>query len=193
MKKLLLLLAVTLVVTLNASAQTEVGVGLGTFTYDFQPNRFSQSFEPQFSKEVYLKEKSTYNGLRAAVRFSNGTVNHTSNHLQNSYYYDFNDTVDFKGSWDNTKLSIGYERYFSIYKFFKFYGGADFVFIQYHFNGEPHGYYNGYGTEPFLGCSFTVKKHISINIESSCMVYNMQWGSVIEPSPLNKIQVGYSF
>ena len=197
----------------------EAGLVTGSYTYDqFAPDFYLEGFRLQLKNGVYYRSEGEKNAFRLSLTTSSGKIHHIA-----KQYYEIKDTVDLIGGWKNTGLQIGFEHFLYQQKNFRFYAGADAVYRRHKFSGAGKSMFdemnfqqniNSYavGTELFFGVQFTISQKIKLSMESAYSILTIfehanriyPQSSVatvvtnsrrfsMEPSPFNRISIGYKF
>ncbi len=197
----------------------EIGLVTGSYTYDqFAPDFYLEGFQLQLKKGIYYRLENEKNSFRISFISSKGKINHEA-----KQYYEIKDTINLNGHWKNHGFQVGFERKLYQQKNFSFYTGADAVYRSHKFTGTGSSMFNennfqqkinsfGIGTELFFGVQFTIKKKLKIGFESAYSALNINEHSTryfsntnfktsvlsnnhlsIEPSPFNRVCIGYKF
>jgi hypothetical protein len=197
----------------------ESGLVSGSYTYDqFAPDFYLEGFRLQLKNGIYYRSEGEKNAFRLSLTTASGKVNHIA-----KQYYEIKDTINLNGSWNNTGLQIGFEHFLYQKNNFRFYSGADAVYRRHKFSGAGKSMFDemnfhqniksyAVGTELFFGIQFTIKQKIKLSMESAYSVITIfehanriyPQSSVatvvsnstrfsMEPSPFNRISIGYKF
>lgn len=197
----------------------EIGIVTGSYTYDqFAPDFYLEGFRLQLKKGIYYRLENKNEAFRLSFISSSGQINHVA-----KQYFEIKDTVNLNGHWKNTGMQLGFEHLLFEQNYFSFYGGADAVYRKHKFSGSGSSMFNemnfqqktnsyAIGTELFFGIRFTIKEKIKIAVESAysllCIsehgnrIYpqsglnsglNSSQHFSVEPSPFNRISIGYKF
>ncbi len=197
----------------------EAGIVTGSYTYDqFAPDFYLEGFRLQFKKGIYYRIENEQNAFRFSIVNVGGKINHIARQ-----YYEVKDTVNLNGKWKNTGAHLGFEHFLYQKYNFCFYAGMDAVYRKHKFNCSGSSLFNelsfqqkissySIGTELFFGVRFTIKEKIKVAFESafSALIINERSNRIysksglntesnsihhfsVEPSPLNRISLGYEF
>ncbi len=197
----------------------EVGPITGSYTYDqFAPDFYLEGFRLQLKKGIYYRKENERNAFRISFVTSNGQIHHEA-----KQFYEVKDTVNLNGKWNNTGVQIGFEHNLYERNAFRFYGGSDFIYRKHKFSGSGKSMFNemnfqqktnsfGIGAELFFGVRFNLSEKIKLSLESAYSVLSINENSnrvysqsvissvgsathhfSVEPSPFNRISIGYKF
>ncbi len=197
----------------------EAGIVTGSYTFDqFAPDFYLEGFKFQLKKGIYYRLERKIDAFRISFISASGNINHNA-----KQYYEVKDTINLNGQWKNIGIQAGFEHFLYQKKSFCFYSGVDFVYRTHHFYGAGVSMFNelnfqyqiksyAVGAELILGTRFTISKNILIAFESAFSVLNIFDRSSkiydlpgknaviatgnhlsIEPSPFNRISIGYKF
>lgn len=197
----------------------EFGLVTGSYTYDqFAPDFYLEGFKFQLKKGIYYRLENERNSFRLSFLTSSGKINHEA-----KQYYEIKDTINLNGHWKNYGIQIGFELNLFQQKNFTFYTGTDAVYRSHKFTGTGSSMFNennfqqkinsfGIGTELFFGARFSIKQKFKIGIESAFSVLNINEHGTryfsnatlktgvtssrhlsVEPSPFNRISLGFKF
>lgn len=197
----------------------EFGLLTGSYTYDqFAPDFYLEGFQFQLKKGIYYRKENVNSAFRLSVIFSNGTIHHIA-----KQYYEIKDTINLDGRWKNSSIQIGFEKNLYHQNNFVFYTGLDAEYRKHKFTGSGKSMFDemnfqqninsyGMGAELFLGTRFIITRKIKLSIETafSALIINERSNRnylmstvpstvntskrfSIEPSPFNRISIGYQF
>lgn len=197
----------------------EVGVATGSYTFDqFAPDFYLEGFQLQLKKGIYYRKENENSAFRISFITSSGQIHHVA-----KQFYEVKDTVNIDGKWNNTGLQIGFEHNLYERNNFRFYTGSDFVYRKHKFSGAGKSMFNemnfnqkmnsfGIGAELFFGVRFNLTEKIKLSLESAYSVLSINenisriysQSSIVstqntahhfsvEPSPFNRISIGYKF
>ena len=197
----------------------EAGLVTGSYTYDqFAPDFYLEGFRVQLKKGIYYRQEYDKGAFRLSFVGSSGSIHHIARQ-----YMEVKDTINLDGQWKNRGLQIGFEKFLYSKNGFSFYGGFDAVYRKHKFSGAGSSMFDeltfqqkqnsyGVGAEMFIGARFDIGTHFKISLESAYSILNIHehiernYAAVqmpssvinsnhftIEPSPFNRISIGYKF